>query len=100
MQAEDRGGWVYIMANRYRGTMYVGSTIDLAGRVALHREGLGSDFCAEYGLTRLVWMERLDTIVEARHHEQRIKRWHRKWKFDLIEKANPNWDDLFDDVLS
>lgn len=99
MDRETRGGWVYIMANRYRGTLYVGSTTDLAARVLQHREGRGSEFCAEHGLTRLVWAERADFIVEAKHHEQRIKRWRREWKFALIEKANPNWDDLYERML-
>jgi putative endonuclease len=100
MERETRGGWVYIMTNRYRGTIYVGSTTDLPARIAQHRSGQGSDFCAEHGLTRLVWAERLDTIIDAKHHERRVKRWHRDWKIELIEKANPQWEDLFDRLLA
>ena len=96
MEREKQGGWVYIMADRYRGTMYVGSTADLAFRVIQHREGLGSKFCAEYGLTRLVWAELLPTMQEAMDHEKRVKRWRREWKFALIETGNPDWRDLFD----
>ena len=95
MDRETCGGWVYIMADRYRGTMYVGVTSDIAARVRQHRAGTGSDFCARYGLTRLVWAERCDSIDAAIAHEKRIKRWRREWKFGLIEKANPDWDDLF-----
>jgi putative endonuclease len=99
MESEHSGCWVYIMTNRYRGTLYVGSTTDLAARISQHRAGKGSEFCAEYGLTRLVWAERLDTIVDAKHHEQRVKRWKRDWKIDLIEKGNPDWEDQFDQII-
>lgn len=100
MEREARGGWVYIMTNRYRGTLYVGSTTDLAARIFEHREGRGSEFCAKHGCTRLVWAERLPSIVETKHHEKRVKRWHRDWKIALIEKANPDWEDLFDQLLA
>jgi putative endonuclease len=99
MEREYHGGWIYIMADRYRGTMYVGSTTDLAQRISQHREGLGSKFCAKYGLARLVWAELLPTMQEALDQEKRIKRWRREWKFALIEKANPDWRDLYDDIL-
>lgn len=98
MDSEEYGGWVYIMADRYRGTMYVGVTTDLATRVVQHRSGEGSDFCAQYGLKRLVWADRFASIEEAIVFEKRIKRWRRAWKFDLIEKGNPDWDDLFDQL--
>ncbi len=99
MDRESKGGWVYIMASRYRGTMYVGVTSDLPARISQHRDGTGSAFCARYGLKRLVWAERLDTIEDAVAFEKRIKRWRREWKFDLIGEANPNWDDLFDQLI-
>jgi putative endonuclease len=100
MGREEQGGWVYIMADRYRGTIYVGSTADLSARVSQHRAGKGSKFCAYYGLTRLVWMELLPAMQEAMDQEKRIKRWRREWKFALIEKANPDWCDLFGDILA
>ena len=100
MEREQHGGWVYIMADRYRGTLYVGSTADLASRVSQHREGRGSKFCAEYGLTRLVWMAILPTMQKALDHEKRVKRWHRDWKIKLVEKGNPDWRDLYDDILA
>jgi putative endonuclease len=96
MDREHLGGWVYIMADRYRGTIYVGVTNDLPQRIFQHREGTGSDFCARYGLYRLVWAERGETIQDCIAHEKRIKRWRRQWKFELIEKANPAWNDLYD----
>ena len=96
MDRERQGGWVYIMADRYRGTLYVGVTADLAARMWQHREERGSDFCKKYGLKRLVWAERGVTIDACIAHEKRIKKWRRAWKIELIEKANPEWNDLFD----
>ncbi|WP_066702723.1 GIY-YIG nuclease family protein [Sphingobium amiense] len=89
-----QGGWVYIMADRYRGTMYVGVTADIAARIYQHRSGAGSDFCARYGLRRLVWAERGEDIRACIEQEKRVKRWRREWKFDLIERVNPEWRDL------
>lgn len=90
------GGWVYIMADRYRGTMYVGVTADLAARVHPHRNVTGSDFCTRYGLNRLVWADHTPSVLDAIAHEKRLKRWRRQWKFDLVERGNPEWRDLFD----
>ena len=90
------GGWVYIMADRYRGAMYVGVTAHLAARIAQHREGSGSDHCARYGIQRLVWADRCSSIEDGIAHEKRLKRWRREWKFALIEAGNPEWRDLFD----
>ena len=94
-----RGGWVYIMADRYRGTMYVGVTSDLSARIHQHRIGAGSDFCRLYGLHRLVWAEQTSSITDAIAHEKRVKRWRRDWKFALIERGNPEWGDLFDTLV-
>ena len=99
MERESLGGWVYMMANRYRGALYVGVTSSLAARVIQHRQGTGSDYCARRGLTHLVWAERGDTIDECIAHEKRLKRWRRAWKFELIERANPDWEDLFEVIL-
>ncbi len=96
MGKDHRGGWVYIMADRYRGTMYVGVTAHLAERIRQHRNGDGSDFCNRYGLCRLVWAERADDIAACIEHEKRLKRWRRGWKFALIERDNPEWRDLSD----
>ena len=87
------------MADRYRGTMYVGVTSSLADRIYQHRTGTGSDFCARYDLHRLVWAERGDAIEDCIEHEKRLKRWRRVWKFALIERANPDWEDLFETLL-
>ena len=96
MDRNRKGGWVYMMANRYRGTIYVGVTADLAARIYQHRQGTGSDFCARHKLHLLVWAESSDSIEDCIAHEKRIKRWRRDWKFELIERANPDWADLYD----
>lgn len=94
MDAGQQGGWVYMMSNRYRGTIYVGVTAQLAERVHQHLNGAGSDFCAQYGLNRLVWAERGPDMVACIAQEKRMKRWRREWKFELIERGNPDWLDL------
>ncbi|MGE8135416.1 GIY-YIG nuclease family protein [Novosphingobium subterraneum] len=99
MDRERLGGWVYIMADRYRGAMYVGVTSHLAARIHQHRNDSGSDFCARYGLKRLVWAERGDRIADCIAHEKRVKRWRRAFKFDLIERVNPDWLNLYDVIL-
>jgi putative endonuclease len=96
MERSRQGGWVYIMANRYRGTIYVGVTADLTARVNQHRSSSGSDFCSKYALFRLVWAARCDDIILCIEQEKRVKRWRREWKFELIERGNPEWLDLFD----
>ena len=96
MVREKCGGWVYIMTNRYRGALYVGVTASLAQRISQHRDGSGSDYCSRRGLTRLVWAEHSEPIDLCIAHEKRLKRWHREWKFALIETGNPDWDDLFE----
>lgn len=85
---------VYILANRKNGALYVGSTSDLFTRLDQHKQGKGSLFAAKYGIDRLVWYERFSEMEPALRAERRIKEWKRQWKIDLIEKANPHWDDL------
>jgi len=91
----EKGGWVYIMANRYRGGMYVGVTADLVRRVLQHREGSGSSHVRDFGKVRLVYAERHGEIGAAIAREKLVKKWRRAWKFALIEADNPDWDDLW-----
>jgi len=91
-----KGGWVYIMANRYRGGMYIGVTADAIGRVFQHREGTGSQHVRDFDKRRLVYVEHHDTIEGAIAREKLVKKWRREWKFALIEADNPDWDDLWD----
>ena len=99
-EARMKGGWIYMMSERYRGTIYTGVTSDIAARVFAHREGRGSKFCKQYGLTRLVYAEQAPTIEEAIAREKAIKKWNRDWKIKLIESANPGWDDLWEFINS
>jgi len=94
-----KGGWVYIMADRYRGTIYIGVTSDIGARVWAHREGRGASFCARYGLTRLVYAEEAPTIEDAIAREKALKKWNRAWKIELIESANPDWLDLYEHII-
>ena len=94
-----KGGWVYILASRYRGTIYIGVTANLVQRIARHRDGKGSEFSARYGTTRFVHAEEYPTIEEAIAREKALKKWRRAWKVNLIETGNPDWDDLYDHLI-
>ena len=94
-----RGCWIYIMADRYRGTLYVGVTSNIAARVWAHKEGRGSKFCTRYGLRKLVYAEEAPTIDEAIAREKAMKKWNRAWKIELIETANPDWLNLWETII-
>jgi putative endonuclease len=86
--------FVYILASRRNGTLYIGVTNNLARRVAEHKARLVPGFTRQYGVDRLVYFEPYDSILEARAREHAMKRWNRAWKIQLIEKFNPDWRDL------
>lgn len=90
---------VYILASRRNGTLYTGVTSDLICRVWMHREGIGSQFTARYGVHRLVWYEFHQMMGSAIQRETRIKGWKRTWKLELIETLNPGWRDLYETIL-
>lgn len=92
-------GWVYILASRPRGTLYVGVTNDLVRRVYEHREGLADGFSKKYGVKQLVYYEEHATMPLAIQREKNIKHWSRKWKIDLITGMNPDWVDLWHDII-
>jgi putative endonuclease len=94
------GGWVYIMANRPFGSLYVGVTNNLARRSWEHPTGSGSGCTKRYRLSMLVYAEPHEDIVVAIQRETSIKRWPRMWKLNLIETQNPTWQDLFETLLS
>jgi putative endonuclease len=89
-------GFVYIMANRRGGVIYVGVTNNLAARIFAHKEGRGSGFCNKYNIKKLVWYETYDMVTDVIQRETTMKHWSREWKIALIEKDNPNWDDLYE----
>lgn len=86
---------VYMMASRRHGTIYTGVTSKLVRRIGEHRDGLIAGFTEEYRVKRLVWYEPFEQITAAIQREKSIKRYKREWKINLIERENPNWDDLF-----
>jgi putative endonuclease len=90
--------YVYILASRYRGTMYVGVTNNLNRRMPEHKSGAVPGFTKKYKVSALVYCESYSSILEARARERRLKRWHRDWKFKLIETENPDWHDLSDQL--
>ena len=91
--------YVYILASRRNGTLYIGMTDDLARRVWMHREGVLRGFTKQYGVKILVWYEVHETRESAFARERAMKKWNRAWKIELIRKMNPDWRDLYDDVL-
>ena len=94
-----RSYWVNILASRPRGTLYVGMTGDLIKRIYQHREGLADGFSKENKVKTLVYFEQHATAIAAIQREKNIKHWSRKWKIDLIRSMNPNWRDLWDDIV-
>ncbi len=86
--------FVYIMASRRNGTLYIGSTDDLWRRAREHREGLIPGFTEKYGVKMLVWFEAHETREAAFRRERQMKEWRRAWKLHLIEDMNPGWRDL------
>jgi len=96
----ERSFWVYILASRVGGTLYIGVTSDLVRRVYEHREELIPGFTREHGVHRLVYYEQHATAESAIRREKRLKKWNRAWKIALIEKDNPNWDDLYPVIAS
>jgi putative endonuclease len=89
---------VYILASKPFGTLYVGMTSDLIGRVYQHRIGAVDGFSKKYGVKLLMWFETHDTALAAIAREKSIKRWTRAAKIRVIEELNPNWRDLYDDL--
>lgn len=86
--------FVYILASDRKGTLYVGVTNDLPRRVNEHRASVVEGFTKKYGVHKLVHIEQTEDIEVAIHREKQLKRWRRKWKLELIEGSNPQWDDL------
>jgi putative endonuclease len=92
------GGYVYILANRKNGALYIGVCADIRSRMMQHKAGTGSKFCAKYGIDKLVHAEFADDIRDAIAREKAIKKWRRAWKIELIERNNPDWRDLWFDL--
>ena len=93
-------GYVYLLASQRNGTLYIGVTSDLVKRVWQHREDQIEGFTKRYGVHRLVYYEVYDDIRDALIREKRLKKWNRAWKLELIEKDNPAWIDLYEQLAS
>lgn len=91
--------YVYMLASKRNGTLYIGVTSDLARRVYEHKNDLIEGFTKRYGVHMLVHFEEGNDVVSAIEREKQLKSWHRQWKIKLIEKTNPEWKDLYEDIL-
>lgn len=94
----ERQPCVYVLASARNGTLYIGVTSNLIGRVMQHQAGTFGGFTKRYGVARLVWYETADTMEAAIASEKRIKKWPRRYKLNLIERDNPLWRDLAVDL--
>ena len=91
--------YVYILASQYHGTLYIGTTRELLGRVHQHKNGLIEGFTKKYNVHLLVYFERYEKAEDAINREKRMKKWNRQWKIDLIERENPDWKDLYEGLV-
>ena len=91
--------WVYILASKRNGTLYIGVTNNLSRRVWLHKQGLVEGFTKKYGVHHLVYSECFADIRQAIDTEKRLKKWNRAWKIQLIESVNPEWKDLSETLM-
>jgi putative endonuclease len=90
--------YVYILASKRNGTLYIGITSDLIKRVWEHKNKLVEGFTQKYNVDKLVYYEQYQDAENAIRREKRLKKYNRKWKLDLVEKFNPNWKDLYYDI--
>ena len=91
--------FVYILCSKRNGTLYIGVTSDLVRRIWEHRNDLVEGFTKRYGVHRLVWYELHKSMESAIQREKRLKEWRRTWKLELIERTNPDWEDLYDTIV-
>jgi putative endonuclease len=91
--------YVYILASKKNGVLYTGVTNNLVKRIYEHKNNFIKGFTQKYFVHRLVYFESTSNVESAIVREKQIKEWHRQWKIDLIEKNNPNWDDLYNKIL-
>ncbi len=96
----DNKYYVYILCSQKYGTLYVGITIDIAKRVAIHKSGLVPGFTKQYSVNKLVYFEIHEDKEEALKREKTLKKWRRDWKINLIERDNPQWLDLYQELLA
>ena len=100
LRGDDVMYYVYMLASRRYGTLYIGVTNNLGRRIEHHRLGIGSEFVKEYKVHRLVYVEPYENAEDAIRREKQLKKWNRDWKIRLIEENNPNWVDLYPEIAS
>lgn len=91
--------YVYILASKRNGTLYIGITNDLIKRVWQHKNKLVDGFTKKYGVDKLVYFEDTSDVMSAIAREKQLKNWHRQWKINLIQSKNPEWRDLYQDIV-
>jgi len=94
-----KGGFVYILASQRNGTLYIGVTANLSRRLYEHKTHVVKGFTDKYSVDKLMWYEACDTIEGAIMREKQLKKWKRTWKLELIEKSNPAWRDLSENIF-
>lgn len=94
----QKKGYVYIITNKPRGTLYIGVTSNLLQRAYQHKEKAAPGFTSKYNLTRVVYYEICESIYGAINREKQLKDWRRSWKIELIEKHNPEWANLIESL--
>jgi putative endonuclease len=92
------GYYVYVLASKRNGTLYIGVTNDLAKRVHEHKTGVIPGFTQKYNVKALVYFEEYESLLQAREREARMKKWKREWKLNKIEELNPDWNDLYEKI--
>ncbi len=92
--------WVYILASKKDGVLYIGITSNLRNRIYEHKKGMIEGFTKQYFVHRLVYVEETEDVYGALEREKQLKKWNREWKVHLIEKENPEWRDLYETILS
>ena len=90
---------VYLLASERNGTLYLGVTSDLVKRIYEHKHDLADGFTKKYGIKMLVWFEMTNNISVAITREKQIKKWNRLWKLRLVDQSNPEWRDLYSDIV-
>ena len=91
--------YVYIVSNKTRGVLYIGVTNNIARRMFEHKNHIVDGFSSKYNLDKLVYAEESENIEDAIRREKQLKNWHRDWKINLIESANPNWEDWYETLV-
>lgn len=91
--------YIYILSNKRNGTLYIGVTSNLIKRIQEHKNKSVDGFTKKYKVDKLIYYEQTEQINSALAREKALKKWNREWKINLIEKENPNWNDLYDNII-